>query len=102
MNYYSHNHLKFKFDRYEFFENKFFGISDFVGFNKLSIGLISQYGDIFPIESPKFSSGIEIRAKGFLFYGYPAAITLEHHFPILLDEINLNDGKTYMKFLFDF
>ena len=84
------------------FENQFFGISDFVGFNKLSIGLVFQYGDIFPIESPKFSSGIEIRAKGFLFYGYPAAITLEHHFPILLDEINLNDGKTYMKFLFDF
>ena len=24
LNYYSHNHLKFKFDRYEFFENKFF------------------------------------------------------------------------------
>ena len=84
------------------FKDQFLGIRDFVGFNKLSFGLVAQYGEAFPIDLPKFSSGIEIRAKGFLFYGYPAAITLEHHFPVSADDIKLDDGKTYMKFLFDF
>jgi len=84
------------------FKDQFLNIKDFIGFNKLSIGIVSQYGEAFPIELPKFSSGIELRAKGFLFYGYPAAVTLEHHFPVSLDDIQLNDGKTYMKFLFDF
>ena len=48
----------------------------------------------------KFSSGIELRAKGFMFYGYPAAVTLEHHFPISDNEEK--DSKTYIRFLFDF
>jgi hypothetical protein len=82
--------------------DNFLNIKDFIGFNKLSVGLVSQCGEAFPVYKPKFSAGFEVRAKGFLFYGYPAAVTLEHHFPILHDSIELNDGKTYMKFLFDF
>ena len=83
------------------FKDQFLSIKDFIGFNKLSIGLVAQYGEAIPNYIPKFSSGIEVRAKGFLFYGYPAAVTIEYHFPISLANIN-EDGKTYMKFLFDF
>ena len=80
----------------------FFKFQDFIALNKLSFGIAAQYGEAIPINSPKFSGGLELRAKGFLFYGYPAAITLEYHFPIFDDEIDSSNGKTYMKLLFDF
>ena len=48
----------------------------------------------------KYSSGLEIRAKGFMFYGYPAALTAEHHFA--LNDQSETKGKTYLKLLFDF
>jgi hypothetical protein len=35
-----------------------------------------------------------------MFYGYPAAVTLEHHFPIA--DNNETDSKTYLRLLFDF
>lgn len=80
----------------------FFKFQDFIALNKLSFGFAAQYGEAIPINSPKFSAGLELRAKGFLFYGYPAAVTLEYHFPIFDDEIDSSNGKTYMKLLFDF
>lgn len=80
----------------------FFKFQDFISLNKLSFGIAAQYGEAIPINSPKFSSGFELRAKGFLFYGYPAAMTLEYHFPIFDDEIDSSNGKAYMKLLFDF
>ena len=59
------------------------------------------------INKPKFSSGFELRSRGFLFYGYPAAVTFEHHYPITINNndvfsFNLNQGKSYFKLLFDF
>ena len=87
--------------------NSFISYKDFIGFDKLSLGFVFQYGDAFPIGRPKFSTGIEFRSRGFLFYGYPAALTFEHHYPITdenndIKAINLNEGKSYFKLLFDF
>ena len=87
--------------------NSFISYKDFIGFDKLSLGFVFQYGDAFPIGRPKFSTGIEFRSRGFLFYGYPAALTFEHHYPITdenndIKSINLNEGKSYFKLLFDF
>ena len=87
--------------------NSFISYKDFIGFDKLSFGFVFQYGDAFPIGRPKFSTGIEFRSRGFLFYGYPAALTFEHHYPITdenndIKSINLNEGKSYFKLLFDF
>tara|TARA_A100001011_G_scaffold400859_1_gene520058 strand:- start:13132 stop:16104 length:2973 start_codon:yes stop_codon:yes gene_type:complete len=87
--------------------NSFINYKDFIGFDKLSLGLVFQYGDAFPIERPKFSTGFEFRSRGFLFYGYPAALTFEHHYPITDENndikfINLGEGKSYFKLLFDF
>ena len=86
--------------------NSFFHVKDFIVFDKLSLGLVSQFGAVYDenfddlYQNLKFSSGIELRAKGFMFYGYPAAVTLEHHFPIADNEEK--DSKTYIRFLFDF
>jgi len=62
------------------------------------LNLFNDYNDLY--SNIKFSSGFELRAKGFIFYGYPAAITLEHHFPIADNQET--DSKTYLRFLFDF
>ena len=83
------------------------------GFNKLSFGLIGQVGKVVSDETVdimkgyEFSCGVELRSKGFLFYGYPAAVTLEQHYPLrnydsLWEETWWKEGKTYIKFLFDF
>jgi len=86
--------------------DRFFYFKDFVVFNNLSVGLISQFASVYNEDfddlysNIKFSSGFELRAKGFIFYGYPAAITLEHHFPIADNQET--DSKTYLRFLFDF
>ena len=88
-------------------DKRFAGLKDFVSFDKLSLGFVFQYGDAFPINKPKFSSGFELRSRGFLFYGYPAAVTFEHHYPITIVNndvlsFNFNHGKSYFKLLFDF
>ena len=88
-------------------DKRFTGLKDFVSFDKLSLGFVFQYGDAFPINKPKFSSGFELRSRGFLFYGYPAAVTFEHHYPITIVNndvlsFNFNHGKSYFKLLFDF
>ena len=90
--------------------SQYLSFKDFIGFNKLSLGFVAQGGYMFVSEGEdisfdndfKFSSGIELRSKGFLFYGYPAAVTLEHHYPISNDDTWWKEGKTYIKFLFDF
>ena len=90
--------------------SQYLSFKDFIGFNKLSLGFVTQGGymfvaegeDISPDKDFKFSSGIELRSKGFLFYGYPAAVTLEHHYPISNCNTWWKEGKTYIKFLFDF
>ncbi len=86
-----------------FILSQFLAIKDYIGFNKLSLGFVFQYGGEFPaINIPKLSSGFEIRSKGFLFYGYPAAITFEQHYPISSESINFKERKSYFKLLFDF
>ena len=86
--------------------NRFLFFKDFIVFDKLSIGIVGQFAGIYNQDfdelynNVKFSSGIELRAKGFLFYGYPAALTLEHHFPIADEEEK--KSKTYLRLLFDF
>ena len=75
-------------------------------FNKLSLGIITQCGNVYNqdfdlfLDDFKFSSGIELRAKGYLFYGYPLALTFEHHFA--LADRSETQGKSYIKLLFDF
>ena len=75
-------------------------------FNKLSLGLVGQFGNAYSgdfdlfLNEFKFSSGIELRAKGYLFYGYPLALTFEHHFAIA--DPSETQGKSYIKLLFDF
>ncbi len=84
----------------------FINFIDYLDFNKLSLGLVFQFGNAFNghnkqfIDNMKYSSGLEIRAKGFMFYGYPAALTAEHHFA--LNDRSETKGKTYLKLLFDF
>jgi len=87
-------------------DKNYFNFKDFITFNKLSLGLVGQCGnaynnnfDLF-LDEFKFSSGLELRAKGYLFYGYPLALTLEHHFAI--SDSSETQGKTYVKLLFDF
>ena len=53
------------------------------------------------------AGSFELRAKGFLFYGYPAAVTLEQHYPVMLAglrffDIDIYESKTYLKLLFNF
>ena len=87
-------------------DKRFLSFYDFIGFDKLSVGIVGQMGNAYNTsfkdlyEELKFSSGLELRAKGFMFYGYPLAITIEHHLPIA-DDVE-KSGKTYMRFLFDF
>ena len=87
-------------------KESFINFIDYLDFNKLSLGLVVQFGNIFDsnskdfINNMKYSSGLEIRAKGFMFYGYPAALTAEHHFA--LNDQSETKGKTYLKLLFDF
>ena len=87
-------------------DRDYLNFKDFITFNKLSLGLVGQCGNVYDedfdlfLDEFKFSSGLELRAKGYLFYGYPLALTLEHHFAI--GDSNETQGKTYMKLLFDF
>ena len=87
-------------------DKNYFNFRDFMTFNKLSLGLISQCGNIYDndfdifLDEFKISSGLELRAKGYLFYGYPLALTLEHHFAI--NNPSETKGKSYIKLLFDF
>tara|TARA_Y100001970_G_scaffold124989_1_gene154780 strand:- start:7501 stop:10494 length:2994 start_codon:yes stop_codon:yes gene_type:complete len=88
-------------------DKQYLGFKDFIGFNKLSLGFVAQYGDAISNGVPKLSSGFELRAKGFLFYGYPAAVTLEQHYPVVLDglrffDIDIYESKTYLRLLFNF
>ena len=84
----------------------YFNFRDFMTFNKLSLGLVGQFGNAYSgdfdlfLNEFKFSSGIELRAKGYLFYGYPLALTFEHHFAIA--DPSETQGKSYIKLLFDF
>ena len=64
----------------------------------ISFSISQDFDELY--NNVKFSSGIELRAMGFLFYGYPAALTLEHHFPIADEEEK--KSKTYLRLLFDF
>jgi len=87
-------------------DRDYLNFKDFITFNKLSLGLVGQCGNVYDedfdlfLDEFKFSSGLELRAKGYLFYGYPLALTLEHHFAI--GDSSETQGKTYMKLLFDF
>ena len=75
-------------------------------FNKLSLGLIGQFGNVYHekyfgnLRGTKYSGGLELRAKGYLFYGYPLALSVEHHFAIA--DKSETKGKSYIKLLFDF
>ena len=91
-------------------DSRYFSFKDFLGLNKLAIGSVYQFGNSYTENASntnivlnrriKQSFGLELRAKGFIFYGYPIALTLEHHIPLLDKEEK--KGKTYFKLLFDF
>ena len=91
-------------------DSRYFSFKDFIGLNKLALGTVYQFGNSYNESSTnlnidlnkniKHSLGLELRAKGFVFYGYPVALTLEYHLP-LLDKYE-KKGKTYFKLLFDF
>jgi len=86
--------------------SRYFSIKDFVGLNKLALGAVFQFGNAYNGNmsnlylDTKHSFGLEFRAKGFIFYGYPVALTLEYHIPLM--DNNEKKGKTYFKLLFDF
>ena len=87
-------------------DKNYFNFKDFMTFNKLSLGLIAQCGSAYDkdfdafLDDFKLSSGLEFRAKGYLFYGYPLALSIEHHFAIA--DKSETKGKSYIKLLFDF
>lgn len=87
-------------------DKSFFDYVDYLDLNKLSLGLIYQFGNAYNgsmyqfTRGTKVSTGIEIRAKGFIFYGYPLAMSIEHHFA--LNDKSETKGKSYFKLLFDF
>tara|TARA_B110000495_G_scaffold32687_1_gene25465 strand:+ start:2493 stop:4337 length:1845 start_codon:yes stop_codon:yes gene_type:complete len=76
-----------------------------------TLGAIFQVGDAWTdTYSLKKSVGIQWRLNGFSFYNFPTAIEVEYHQPIneFEREINEatitygNEGRTYVKVLFDF
>ena len=63
--------------------------------------------ELFPF---KESLGIQWRINGFSFYNFPTAIEVEYHRPLVKFERVINEekfnygdeGRTYVKILFDF
>lgn len=76
-----------------------------------TIGLVMQAGDAWTDDmSIKKSIGIQWRLNGFSFFNFPTAIEVEYHHPMDNFEREINDeaikygenGRTYVKVLFDF
>ena len=76
-----------------------------------TLGAIFQAGDAWTDDfSIKKSMGIQWRLNGFSFYNFPTAIEVEYHQPLNQfkrivngEPINYgNEGRTYLKILFDF
>ena len=76
-----------------------------------TIGIVFQNGDAWDTRyMNKQSVGIQWRINGFSFYNFPTAIELEYHKPTVTFETEINNtsikygqnGKTYIKVLFDF
>ena len=78
-----------------------------------TFGFINQIGDAWDPNNIliKRSFGIQWRINGFSFYNFPTAIELEYHQPITKfnnegisygPDKTKNNGKTYVKVLFDF
>ena len=83
-----------------------------ITFQNSTIGAIAQVGnawteELFPF---KESLGIQWRINGFSFYNFPTAIEVEYHRPLVKFERVINEekfnygneGRTYVKILFDF
>ena len=76
-----------------------------------TLGAIFQAGDAWTDDfSIKKSMGIQWRLNGFSFYNFPTAIEVEYHQPLnqfkrIVNEKEINygnEGRTYLKILFDF
>ena len=80
-----------------------------------TLGAIFQVGDAWTdTYSLKKSVGIQWRLNGFSFYNFPTAIEVEYHQPVNKFELTINEepitygsttwneGRTYVKVLFDF
>ena len=84
-------------------------------FQNSTLAGVFQVGDAWTrdntsLDKLKKSIGMQWRLNGFSFYNYPTAIEIEYHHPLDKFELDINDekfnygqeGRTYVKILFDF